>query len=294
MISKRKAWFLAARPHTLPASLGPVILGGSLAGHLLLTKNILIFALTILCALLLQVATNLVNDYFDSERGLDGENRLGPDRALQMGWLKKSELKKGIILAFSLAFSIGTFLMYQGGLPIVIIGISSIIMAYVYTGGPFPLSYYGLGEVLALIFFGPIPVWGTFYLLTNRLDLFPLAVGLIPGLIAMSLMGINNLRDHKNDKAKGKNTLATIFGIKFGKFIILFGVITATLIPVGLFLMFKERTFLVVILLFFINIKNWLRIYNGPIDQELNAVLARTGKFLFLSCIISAIAFSNI
>jgi 1,4-dihydroxy-2-naphthoate octaprenyltransferase len=294
MNSKKSAWLLAARPKTLPASIGPVLLGASLVKLELLKQNAHIFILTLLCALLLQIATNLVNDYFDSQRGLDDHNRLGPERALQMGWLTPSELKKGFYLVFLIAILLGIFLMFKGGLPIVIIGILSVTTAYIYTGGPFPLSYFALGELLALIFFGPIPVWGTYYLLTNDFSYFPLFVGLIPGLIALSIMGINNLRDNINDKEKGKKTLATIFGEGFARYLIVIGSLIAVCLPIHFYLRLNNYIFLAPAVLFIVNFMNWHKILKGPIDQGLNKVLAQTGKFLFLVCLSTALGFLNL
>lgn len=294
MTSKKKAWILASRPKTLPASLGPVLLGASIAGSSAITSKLSIFLLTILCALLLQIGTNLVNDYFDSVKGLDGENRLGPDRALQKGWLTREELKKGIIFVFTLAFTLGLALMWSGGMPIVIIGLFSMAMAFMYTGGPFPLSYFALGEVLALICFGPIPVWGTYFLLTGEYSSFPILVGLIPGLISLSLMGINNLRDNKNDSEKGKKTLATIFGETFGRTIILLGIMGSMIIPACLYFDTKAYAFIGASLVALVFQKTWRNIAFGEVNEKLNTNLATTGKYLFLNCLICSIGFFSL
>ncbi|MBK25202.1 MAG: 1,4-dihydroxy-2-naphthoate octaprenyltransferase [Halobacteriovorax sp.] len=294
MISKSSAWLLATRPKTLPASIGPVLLGTSLASFEQIKTTLPIIILILINAVTLQIGTNLVNDYFDSVRGLDDHNRIGPDRALQMGWLTKEELKRGIIFVFTLAFVFGCFLMYIGGLPIVIIGLMSLLMAFMYTGGPLPLSYFGLGEVLAFIFFGPIPVWGTYFLITKDYDYFPAIVGCIPGLISLALMGINNLRDHLNDKEKGKKTLTTIFGTNFGRGLILFGAFFPNLLSVIFFLKFENYYFLTPILAFLAFSKIWLYVLKGKINSELNNSLAATGKFLFLTCLLNAIGFFSL
>lgn len=291
MISKKKAWLLATRPKTLPASIGPVILGASLVDPDLVTKNLPTLVLTLLCAVTLQIGTNLVNDYYDSVRGLDDDNRLGPDRALQKGWLTREELKKGIIFVFTLALTMGAFLMYSGGLPIIAIGVFSILMAFMYTGGPLPLSYFGLGEVLALICFGPIPVWGTAFLLDKRFTWDAAIIGLVPGLVSMSLMAINNLRDHVNDKAKGKRTLATMAGPTFARGLVIMGVFTSIVIPTHFGFSTGVIQFYLPIIVFFAFSKNWWKVISGPIDSSLNNVLANTGKFLFLNCIGTAIGF---
>ena len=294
MSNKASAWIEAARPKTLPASIGPVLLGISMAPHEQIIKALPIAILTLICAISLQVATNLVNDYYDSVRGLDDHNRLGPDRALQMGLLTKAQLKKGFlgVLVFSLV--LGIALMMRGGTPIISIGIASIIMAYAYTGGPFPLSYFGLGEVLALIFFGPVPVWGAYYLITLQADTLPLLVGFIPGFISLSLMAINNLRDNVNDKAKGKNTLATIFGEGFGRVIVLAGISISVIMPTTLFFLFDNYAFLAAGLVSILFYKNWKIVLNGEITSELNTTLANTGKYLFINCLLCSVGFFTI
>jgi 1,4-dihydroxy-2-naphthoate octaprenyltransferase len=239
----------------------------------------------------MQIGTNLVNDYFDSLRGLDGENRLGPKRTAQMGWLTLSELKKGIIFVFLLAFCLGLFLMFHAGLPIVIIGILSLLMAYLYTGGPFPLSYFALGEVLALIFFGPVPVWGTYFIITKSFDLFPALIGLIPGFVSLSLMAINNLRDHKNDKENKKTTIATLIGSQKARYLVIFGIFMSSMIPLFLFFLYQNYLFLLASLLFLKNFNNWRRILKDPISAELNKDLAATGKYLFLLCFAMSMGF---
>lgn len=294
MNSKSSAWILAARPKTLPASVGPVILGSSLVKIEIIKENWHILLLTLLCALLLQIATNLVNDYFDSAKGLDDDNRLGPDRAIQMGWLTPKELKIGFTTVFAIAIALGSFLMFKGGTPIIIIGIASVAMAYMYTGGPFPLSYFALGEILALIFFGPIPVWGTYYLLTNDISYFPIFVGLIPGFISLSIMGVNNLRDNKNDKEKGKTTLATIFGETFARYLVVSGSLIAVCLPLHFYVRLHDQVFLAPLVLFIVHYRSWYKVLRGPIDSGLNKVLAQTGKFLFLVCLCVSVGFFNL
>ena len=190
-------WILAARPKTLPAGAGPVLIGLGLVGsfnHI----NYPIAALTLITALLLQISSNLINDYYDGVKGLDKEDRLGPPRAVALGLLPASTVKKGFIFTLSMAFLLGIGLMVRGGTPIIIIGFSSLFFAWAYTGGPFPLSYFGLGEIFAFIFFGPIAVYGTWYLQTLESG-FPsldvLYMGASVGLISAALMGVNNLRD---------------------------------------------------------------------------------------------------
>ncbi len=291
MISKPKAWLLAARPKTLPASIGPVLLGTSLAATEQIKTALPLIILTALCAILMQVGTNLVNDFFDSERGLDGDNRIGPKRAAQMGWLSRSELKTGIILVFLMAFLLGIILMNHAGMPIIIIGLASLAMAFLYTGGPFPLSYFALGEILALIFFGPVPVWGTYFIITKSFDWLPVFVGFIPGFVSLSLMAINNLRDNKNDKENKKTTIATIVGEEKARYLVIFGIFMSSMIPLFLFFLYHNYVFLVGAFLFLRNYGTWRRVLKDPVSSELNNTLATTGKYLFTLCFVISMGF---
>ncbi len=279
-------WLLAIRPKTLFASIGPVILGLSFAVLNSGQINFLIAFLTLACALLLQISTNLVNDYFDAKTGVDSSKRLGPTRVTQAGLINARQVKKIFTITFALAFIMGLYLMIHGGLIIMIIGPLSIAFAYFYTGGPYPLSHYALGELLALIFFGPIAVWGTFYLQTNSFEILPLVAGLGPGFIAAAIMSINNLRDNKSDKENKKITLAVLMGEKKGRLLTLSLILASTIIPVILFIYLKQPWVLLTVGVFYLFIKNWMYIIHGAINSNLNTVLAKTGAYLFVYCIV--------
>jgi len=230
----------------------------------------------------MQIGTNLVNDYFDFKTGVDSNNRLGPKRVTSEGLLSPKQVQRGYQLCFFLAFLFGIYLMYTGGAPIIIIGLLSLLTAYIYTGGPFPLSHHGLGEITALIFFGPLAVWGTFFLQTNKLDIFPLLVGMGPGLIAAALMSINNLRDIVSDKKAGKKTLAVLLGEKRARLFSILLILFSSVIPLLCYLL-KPRPLLILSALSpYLFWKWWQRLRVGPIDEGLNLVLAKTGQYLFL------------
>ena len=286
-----KSLILAARPKTLPASLGPVILGLSLASFLGTTINKTAAALTILCALLLQISTNYVNDYFDGLRGIDTEDRIGPKRLLASGELNTKQLKLAFMTTLGIAFILGIYLMILAGMPIVIIGISSIVFAYAYTGGPFPLSYYALGEVLALIFFGPIAVWGTYYIQAQDYNLLPAYIGLGPGLISAAIMGINNLRDRQSDMKTKKTTLAIILGENLGRVFILTMVILSSFIPITHILWYQgPQVIIITTFIIYFFLKTWLAIGSQEVSKKFNVYLANTGKYLFFFCITYSLA----
>ncbi|RLA62934.1 MAG: 1,4-dihydroxy-2-naphthoate octaprenyltransferase [Epsilonproteobacteria bacterium] len=286
-----KPYLLAVRPKTLTASIGPVLLGLFFSqyeqGHL----NFFIAVLTLLCTLFMQMGTNLVNDYFDFKRGIDGANRLGPTRATQAGLIKPHLVKIAYQIIFGISFMLGIFLMWHGGLPIVLIGLASLLAAYAYTGGPIPLSHYGLGEILALLFFGPIAVWGTYFLQTNSPDLTPLFLGLGPGLISATIMGVNNLRDLKSDQASGKFTLAVFLGEKKMKTLLMIFIFLSGALPIFYMLKMKKITLILPFLALLLFRSNWKRIYIGPIDAGLNQALAKTGQYMFIYGLLFGLGF---
>ncbi|MDD0852945.1 1,4-dihydroxy-2-naphthoate polyprenyltransferase [Halobacteriovorax sp. GB3] len=285
-MSKTQAWLLASRPKTLFAAASPVILAAAAAYYDNKTLPALIFFLTIICAVLLQIASNLINDYYDGIRGLDDEDRLGPTRVTSSNLLSSNEVKKGCLFVMTLALLVGIYLMIQGGLPIVVIGLSSLFFAWAYTGGPFPLSYYGLGEVFAFLFFGPIALWGAGYLFGSTNHELLLTLGLGPGFISATIMGINNLRDLYSDKKKGKKTIATFLGEKKARLFTVGLAWVSSFVPFMVYARLQKNSVLIATLLFYAFILVWNHILTKPIDKKLNDCLANTGKYLFFFCLV--------
>ncbi|MCP4051210.1 MAG: 1,4-dihydroxy-2-naphthoate polyprenyltransferase [bacterium] len=212
-ITKFQAWIMALRPKTLPAALAPVAVGTAVA----VTDNSFNFFpafAALLGALLLQIAVNLANDYFDSKSGVDTKERLGPVRVTSAGLIKPAQVKMGMILSIILALIVGIYLIYIGGWPILVIGVASIISALSYSGGPFPLASNGLGDIFVFIFFGLIAVMGTYYVQALTLTSFVFISSLPVGFLITAIIVINNLRDIETDKKAGKKTLAVMIGKK--------------------------------------------------------------------------------
>lgn len=280
---KTNPWIMAARPKTLPAGAGPVLIG--LALSFPQSHNTLVAVLTLVCALLLQVSSNLINDYYDGVKGLDQQDRLGPPRAVALGLLSAKVVKKGFLLTLGLSFLLGCYLMVHGGLPIVIIGLSSLFFAWAYTGGPFPLSYFGLGEVFAFLFFGPIAVYGTWFLQTLKPGWPPqevLLMGSAVGLISSALMGVNNLRDRLGDQREGKTTLATLLGDQHMRKVIVLFLISGQIL--GFFVIAKKNSNLILVALIPMALfyKTWWQLLGTTHGKDLNNSLATVGKYLFL------------
>jgi len=205
---------IAARPHTLPLSLSPV-LAGSVVGSIQsgeFRPDILLAGA--LAAAAIQIGTNLHNDAVDTLNGTDDDRRVGPVRVTQRGWVKPEQMLRASHAVFALAFVFGSYLVALGGLPILLIGVISVIAAYGYSSGPWPISRGPLGELFVLVFFGLVAVGGIAWLHTGQLTTATVLVGLVVGLPASMVLLINNARDIETDRAAGRRTLAIVLGRK--------------------------------------------------------------------------------
>ncbi len=228
-------WFLAARPKTWIACISPVCIGASMAPSISWS----IFSLTLLFGLFIQIGTNFANDYFDFIKGADTNERLGPKRAVQQGWILPSSMKKGTFIAFATAFFVGIPLMVIAGLWSVFIALLSIVFGLLYTGGPKPLGYLGLGEIFVLFFFGPVATCGTYFLQTNTLHESVLLASIAPGLFSCALLIANNLRDEDTDRKSDKKTLVVRFGSLFGRLEYAFAIFLPMMIPLILVVFYE-------------------------------------------------------
>jgi len=212
--TKVQSWILAARPKTLLAAFVPVLVGSALA----VSVNSFYPAYSIaalVCAALIQIGTNFTNDLYDHLKGADNKKRKGPQRALASGLISVNEMKWGITFTFGLSFLIGLYLVYSAGWVILVIGIISIAAGFIYTAGPFPLAYNGLGDVFVFIFFGIVGTMGTYYLHTTEFTFLSFLISLSVGAVTTNILIVNNFRDIDEDKAAGKNTLAVFIGRSF-------------------------------------------------------------------------------
>ncbi len=206
-------WVQAARPKTLPAAVAPVAVGSAVAYGA--GKFVMLSALVCLaCAIVLQVAVNFANDYFDHKNSIDSAERLGPVRVTQSGLIPPAEVKYAMIFALFLAGLLFLYLVSVGGMVIIIIGIASILAALAYSGGPYPLASHGLGELFVFIFFGLVAVCTTYFIQAGELSWIAVIASIPPGLLITAIMVVNNLRDRETDQKAGKNTLAVILGHK--------------------------------------------------------------------------------
>lgn len=204
-------WVHAARPPTLPAAVVPVLVGTGLAiggRHF----RPLIFVLTLVASLLIQIGTNFANDYYDFKKGADTVERIGPRRLTSQGLVSARQVLMAALLTFGVAAVVGLFLVYWGGIPILIVGVASILAGVAYTGGPYPLGYHGLGDIFTFIFFGVVAVVGTYYLQTGTVSAAAFVASLPVALLVTAILVVNNVRDVDTDRKAGKMTLAARFG----------------------------------------------------------------------------------
>ena len=288
-LSKLKIWLSSARPKTLPAAISPVMIGAAMAfndGDI----NAVILIITFAAAILIQIGTNFANDYYDFLKGADTHHRTGPTRATQAGLVSPAEMKKAFVITFTLAIILGFFLVLKGGLPILIIGISSVLCGVLYTAGPFPIGYVGLGELFVLIFFGPVAVGGTYYLQRADITGAVLIAGLAPGLLACAILTVNNLRDISTDKTAGKKTLIVRFGYNFGVAEYLFCMITACLVGVYLCISCRCHYLSMLCLLTLVAAFQPIKtICAKPTAEQLNKILAQTGMLLVLFSVLFSV-----
>jgi 1,4-dihydroxy-2-naphthoate polyprenyltransferase len=208
-----RIWVMAARVRTLPAAVAPVLVGTSLAagaGHF----RALAFVAALFGAVFIQVGTNLSNDYSDARRGADTEDRLGPVRVTAGGLVPPRQVLAATYATFGLAVACGAYLVAVAGPELLAVGAASILAGVLYTGGPRPYGYEGLGEVFVFLFFGIVAVAGSYFVQVQALAWQAFACAVPVGLLASAILVVNNLRDIDTDRRAGKRTLAVRLGVR--------------------------------------------------------------------------------
>jgi 1,4-dihydroxy-2-naphthoate octaprenyltransferase len=234
-------------------------------------------------AVLIQVGTNYANDCFDFRRGADTAERLGPVRATQAGLVTPAAMLRATVIAFGLAAIAGAYLITRGGWPIAVIGATSILWGVLYTAGPLPLAYLGLGEPFVLVYFGPVAVAGTYYVQALELSWRAVLLGLAPGFLSVAILTVNNLRDIEGDRRAGKRTLAVRLGRTAARVEYLLSLAAAASVPLILWAetgRFRAAYATILVLLAAVpTVRTVLTSTEGP---ALNRALAETGRLLFL------------
>jgi 1,4-dihydroxy-2-naphthoate octaprenyltransferase len=206
-----RIWFMAARIRTLPAAVAPVLVGTALAGFLHVFHP-LRFIAALIGAIFIQVGTNLSNDYSDARRGADAEDRLGPVRVTAGGLVPPQQVLVATYVSFGVAVLAGIYLIVVAGWQLLLVGAASILAGVLYTGGPRPYGYEGLGEAFVFLFFGIVAVVGSFFVQVGHLRWEAFALAVPVGLLAAAILVVNNFRDVDSDRRAGKRTLAVRLG----------------------------------------------------------------------------------
>jgi len=290
-----KTWMKAARPRTLLLSFSGVLLGGFLS---LTTPycNLNVVLFSALTAILLQVLSNLANDYGDFKKGTDGAKRVGPQREMQSGAITEKEMKRGLAITAALCLICGALLIFvfarltwQELAVFAALGIAAVLAAVLYTLGKHPYGYRGLGDLFCFLFFGWAAVAGTFYLATKSLDFNVLLPATAMGLLSNAVLNINNMRDYENDKASGKNSLVVKIGLKKA-FVYHCLLIVGAFFCLTVFLVLKQTPYYIYTfwLLFPLFLKDLLAIKKTK-PEQLDPFLGRQVKHTFLLVLVFGI-----
>ncbi len=207
-----RLWLMAARPRTLPAAIAPVLVGTAAAVETSDELHLGAFVAALVGSIFIQIGTNLANDYSDARRGADTADRLGPVRVTSSGLVAPRRVLDATWLAFAVAVVAGIYLATVAGPVILAVGAASIAAGVLYTGGPRPYGYAGLGELFVFLFFGLVAVNGSYYVQLERLDWLPFALSISIGLLSTAILVVNNIRDLDTDRRAGKRTLAVRLG----------------------------------------------------------------------------------
>jgi 1,4-dihydroxy-2-naphthoate polyprenyltransferase len=282
-----RIWVMAARLRTLPAAVAPVLVGTALAG----TEDrfrVGAFIAALLGAIFIQVGTNLSNDYSDARRGADTEDRLGPVRVTAGGLVPPRQVLMATYITFGLAVVCGAYLVYVAGPLLLAIGAASILAGVLYTGGPRPYGYEGLGEVFVFLFFGIVAVAGSYFVQQERLEWEAFALAVPVGLLAAAILVVNNVRDIDTDRRAGKRTLAVRLGRPRNRtlFSAMLLVADVALIPVA----FALSAWVLLPVLTLPLAARLARTVRAHVDgPTLNAALARTGMLQLAFCVLLSV-----
>jgi 1,4-dihydroxy-2-naphthoate octaprenyltransferase len=287
-----RVWVLAARPKTLAASLAPVLVGTALAVEAG-SFHAFTAGLTFLSAGLIQIGVNYHNDYTDYLKGADTEERVGPMRVTQAGLVTPDTMRWATVAVFLGAVAAGGYLIYRGGWPIFVLGLSSFATLVWSTAGSYSLAALGLADLAVFLFFGPVAVGGTYYVQALTCPPEVLIAGIGPGLFSVAILLVNNVRDVTQDRAAGKRTLVVRLGREVG--VLLYGMCLTggMLLPVGLVVWTGDHLWSLAPLVLIPLVVRAIRTLARSSDPErLNLLLATTGRLLALWSLLFAVGWN--
>lgn len=286
-----KAYALSLRPKTLIAAVVPIVSAAVLAVSEHDQLQIYLFIAALICALSLQIATNLFNDLIDFKKGADDEKRIGPQRVTQSGLMTERQVLAVALVFSGIAVAAGIPLLVVGGWPFAILGILSLFLAYGYTGGPFPLAYLGIGDIFVVGFFGLVAVMGSYFLFTGDVTNSSFVLGLQLGFLATVLLAVNNLRDSNTDVRVGKKTLAVRFGDTFVKSEITALILTAFALTTYWWMLYRKVWFALVFLALPLALKIIHSVWTINDKTKLNKILGLSGLLMLVFSVLMWSAF---
>uniref|UniRef100_Q3AS19 1,4-dihydroxy-2-naphthoate octaprenyltransferase n=1 Tax=Chlorobium chlorochromatii (strain CaD3) TaxID=340177 RepID=Q3AS19_CHLCH len=275
-----QAWMLAIRPKTLPAGAVPVVLGSALAAVHGSFKP-LPALVALLCALGIQVATNFINEIYDFRKGADTAERLGPTRTVAAGLISEATMIRVSALLVGTVFCMGMYLVFIAGWQILLIGLLSLLFAWAYTGGPYPIAYSGLGDLFVFIFFGLVAVGGTYYVQTLEVSFPILLAAAAPGAFSVDILLVNNIRDITTDRKVGKMTLPARIGAEWARRLYVLLMIIAFAVPIVLTGFGYSPWGMLSFAALPAAVRSVKQLYQSE-GRELNQVLAGTGQVMTL------------
>ena len=285
--SPLKLWLVAARPRTLPAAIAPVLVGTALAGSEDVFKP-LRFVCALVGSIFIQIGTNLANDYSDARRGADTEDRLGPVRVTAGGLVPPRRVLVWTYVAFGIAVAAGAYLIAVAGWELLAVGVASIVAGVLYTGGPKPYGYEGLGEVFVFLFFGVVAVVGSYFVQTEELTRAAFDLSVPVGLLSAAILVVNNVRDIDTDRRAGKRTLAVRMGRERARRLFVLMIIGSYVTLVGI--VFELSAWVLLPLLTIPLAVPLVRTVRTRTDgAALNGALAATGQLLGIFSLLLAI-----
>jgi 1,4-dihydroxy-2-naphthoate octaprenyltransferase len=279
-LSHSRIWILASRPRTLPAAIAPVLVGTALAAAED-EFRVLPFIAALVGSIFIQIGTNLSNDYSDARRGADTEERLGPVRVTAGGLMPPRHVLVGTYVAFGVAVAAGLYLAAVAGWELLVVGVASILAGVLYTGGPRPYGYEGLGELFVFVFFGIVAVVGSYYVQTEELRWEAFALAVPVGLLSSAILVVNNVRDIDTDRRAGKRTLAVKLGRERARRLFTAMIVLSFAAPIATFAFGGLTAWLLVTLAAVPLAVPLVRTVSSRSDgPALNAALAGTGRLL--------------
>ena len=286
-----RTWLLAARPRTLPAAAAPVLVGTAVAVDVSDVFHFLRFFCALMGALFIQIGTNLANDYSDARRGADTEDRLGPVRVTAGGLVPPRHVLAGVYVSFGIACAFGAYLIAVAGWQLLVIGVLSIIAGVLYTGGPRPYGYAGLGELFVFLFFGLVAVTGSTFVQIEHWPAAAIVAAVPVGLLAAAILVVNNVRDRETDARVGKKTLAVRLGAERGRTLYAVMVFGAFVMLIPVALVSHNAFTLLAVLSLPIGLRQVAvvrRHHDGP---TLNGALAGTAQMQLVFCLLLSAGF---